>query len=90
MFKNGMRPVHPGEVLLDEFLKPLGLDTAALAEAIGISRPDIDEIVREERHITAEIALRLSRAFGTSGEFWMNLQNAYSLRVAEPKIKDAP
>jgi addiction module HigA family antidote len=81
MFKNGMRPVHPGEIILEEFLKPLSLDTTTLAEAIGISRSDIDEILREERHITAEIALRLSWAFGTSAEFGMNLQSAYSLRV---------
>lgn len=89
MFKNGMRPVHPGEVLLEEFLKPMGLDAGSLAEAIGISKSDVDEVLREERHVTAEIALRLSRAFDTSPEFWMNLQSAYSLRVAEPKMSDA-
>lgn len=88
MFKNGMRPVHPGEVLLEEFLKPLSLDTATLAEAIGISRTDTEEILRQERHVTAEIALRLSKAFGTSAEFWMNLQSAYWLRVTEPKMTD--
>jgi addiction module HigA family antidote len=89
MFKNGMRPVHPGEILLEEFLKPLSLDTSTLAQALGISRSEIDEILREERQVTAEIALRLSRAFGTSAEFWMNLQSAYSLRVTELKMAKA-
>lgn len=92
MFINGMRPVHPGEVLREEFLEPLGMSANALAKALRLTAARINEIVREERGVTAETALRLARYFGTSAEFWTNLQSAYELRVAairdERKIEE--
>lgn len=81
--KNGMRPVHPGEVLKEEFLVPLELSQAALARALHVSGPTISQIVREERGVTADVALRLAKAFDMSPEFWLNLQAAYDLRKAE-------
>lgn len=83
MYKNGMRPVHPGEVLREEYLEPLEMSAAALARAIGVSAPTINDIVRERRGVTADIALRLSAAFRSTAEFWMNLQSMYELRLAE-------
>lgn len=83
MSKNGMRPIHPGEVLREEYLEPLNMSAAALARAIGVSAPTVNEIVRERRGITADIALRLSAAFGCTAQFWMNMQSTYELRLAE-------
>ena len=82
-FKNGMRPVHPGEVLREEYLTPLNLSGNALAEALHISPSRINDIVLERRGVTADTAVRLARAFGTSAQFWLNLQSAYDLRVVE-------
>lgn len=76
---NGMRPVHPGEVLREEFLEPLGITPAALARALHVSAPTINDIVRERRGITADTAIRLGRYFDTSAQFWMNLQTEYAL-----------
>ena len=76
---NGMRPIHPGEVLREEFLEPLGITPAALARALHVSAPTINDIVRERRGITADTALRLGRYFDTSAQFWMNLQTEYAL-----------
>lgn len=76
---NGMRPVHPGEVLREEFLEPLGITPAALARALHVSAPTINDIVRDRRGITADTAIRLGRYFGTSAQFWMNLQTEYAL-----------
>lgn len=76
---NGMRPVHPGEVLREEFLEPLGMTPAALARALHVSAPTINDIVRERRGITADTAIRLGRYFDTSAQFWMNLQSDYAL-----------
>jgi antitoxin HigA-1 len=73
---------HPGEVLLEEYIKPLGLTQAALAKEFGISSNRLNELVRGKRGITADTALRLARRFGTSPEFWMNLQSAYELTEA--------
>lgn len=83
MFKNGMRPVHPGEVLSEEFLKPLALTIDQLAAAINKPFKEVEELAQEKRDIDAATALRLAKAFGTSAEFWMNLQSMYSLRIAE-------
>lgn len=83
MSKNGMHPIHPGEVLREEYLEPLNMSADALARAIGVSAPTVNEIVRERRGITADIALRLSSAFGCTAQFWMNMQSAYELRLAE-------
>jgi addiction module HigA family antidote len=76
---NGMRPVHPGEVLREEFLEPLGMTPAALARALHVSAPTINDIVRERRGVTADTAIRLGRYFDTSAQFWMNLQTEYAL-----------
>jgi addiction module HigA family antidote len=85
MFTNGMRPVHPGEVLREEFVEPLGLNANRLAKALHLTATRINEILREERGVSAETALRFSRFFGTTPEFWLNLQVAYELRLAAQK-----
>lgn len=73
--------VHPGEVLREEFLEPLGLSPYAVAKAIGVPRTRIERLARCETSVTADTALRLSRRFGTTPEFWMNLQTAHDLAV---------
>ena len=75
--------VHPGEVLLEEFLKPMGLSQYRLAKAVGIPESRISDIVHGARGISADTALRLSRFFGTTAKIWLNLQNAYDLEEAE-------
>jgi addiction module HigA family antidote len=75
-------PTHPGEILLEEFLKPLALTQVALAEKLDISQNRLNEIIRGKRGVTADTALRLSKVFKTSPEFWMNLQTAYDLYEA--------
>jgi addiction module HigA family antidote len=77
-----LNPVHPGEVLLEEFLKPMGLSQNKLSLEIGVHPRRINEIVLGKRRITADTALRLARYFGTSPQFWMGLQNDYDLDVA--------
>lgn len=79
---NGMMPVHPGEVLAEE-LQELGLSANALAKALGVPTNRITAILKGQRGITADTALRLSRYFGTTPQLWQNLQNAFELRVAE-------
>lgn len=81
-----LAPMHPGEVLREEFLLPLDMSAGALAKACSVPRTRIERIASEETSITADTALRLSRAFGTTAEFWLNLQNAYDVRVAERLI----
>lgn len=83
MAKNGMRPVHPGEILREDYLEELGMSANALAKALRVSAPRVNDIVRERRGITADTALRLARYFGSTPQFWLNLQSAYELRVAE-------
>jgi len=75
-------PVHPGEILLEEFLKPMCISQYRLAESIHVPARRINEIVLEKRGITADTALRLSRFFGNSAQFWMNLQTRYELESA--------
>ena len=75
-------PVHPGEILLEEFLKPMSMSQYRLAESIHVPARRINEIVLEKRGITADTALRLSRFFGNSAQFWMNLQTRYELESA--------
>ncbi|OHE30465.1 MAG: addiction module antidote protein, HigA family [Syntrophus sp. RIFOXYC2_FULL_54_9] len=75
-------PVHPGEILLEEFLKPMGISQYRLAESINVPARRINEIVLAKRGITADTALRLSRYFGNSAQFWMNLQTRYELESA--------
>jgi antitoxin HigA-1 len=81
--KNGMRPVHPGEVLREDFLLPLGMSANALAKALHVPAPRINEIVRERRSVSADTAMRLARYFGGDARSWLNLQALYELRVAE-------
>ena len=79
---NKLRPVHPGEVLREEFLGPLGLTAHALAQALRVPAPRINDIVRERRGVSPDTALRLARHFGTTPEFWLNLQASYDLKIA--------
>jgi len=78
-------PVHPGEVLLEEFLKPYGLTQKELAERIGVSYPRVNELAHGKRGVTPDTALRLARLFGTTPEFWLNLQQAYDLYQARQR-----
>jgi addiction module HigA family antidote len=82
-FKNGMRPVHPGEVLREDFLRPARLSANALAKALHVPAPRINDIVRERRGVTADTAMRLARYFGGDAQSWLNLQTVYDLRIAE-------
>jgi addiction module HigA family antidote len=82
MIINNMRPIHPGEILREEFLLPLGMTAHALAMAIRVPAPRIHDIVREKRSVSPDTALRLARYFSTTPEFWMNLQSAFDLRTA--------
>lgn len=75
-------PIHPGEILREEFLKPLKMSAYTAAKAMLIPRTRIERLIREETPITADTALRLERAFGASAEFWMGLQSEYGLEVA--------
>ena len=81
-----LAPVHPGEILLYEFLEPMGLSQYALAKAIGVPAQRIGEIVHGRRAVTAETALRLGRYFGMDARFWLNLQTRYDLDVAEDAL----
>jgi antitoxin HigA-1 len=83
MFKNRMRPVHPGEILREDYLVPLGMNASALAKALSVPTTRINDIVRERRGINADTAMRLARYFGGDARSWLNLQTAYDLRVAE-------
>lgn len=87
--KNNMRPIHPGEILREEFLAPMDMSANRLAQVLAVPTNRITEIVGERRAITAETALRLARALDTTPEFWMNLQQAYELRSAEKEIGPA-
>ena len=80
-------PVHPGEILRDEFLKPMDLSVYALARALSISRPRLNDIVLGRRGVTTDTALRLGRYFGMTPEFWINLQTRYDLDVAERTVR---
>lgn len=82
-------PVHPGEVLLEEFLEPLGVTQHHLAVSIGVPPRRINEIVHGKRRITADTALRLSRYFGTSDRFWLNLQTRYDLETQRDALGNA-
>ena len=75
--------IHPGEILREEYMKPLGLRVYALAKELKLTRPRLNDIVLERRAITADTAIRLARYFGTTAQFWMNMQSSYELREAE-------
>lgn len=84
-FKNGMRPVHPGEVLREEYLEPLDMSVNALAKRLGIPTSRLNDIVLERRGVTPDTAMRLARCFGGDARSWLNLQTAHDLRIAEIK-----
>ena len=86
--KRDMPPVHPGEILLEDFLKPMGITQYRLAKSIGVPQRRIGEIVSGRRSITADTALRLARFFGTDAQSWMNLQGHYALATAEEKLEE--
>lgn len=86
MATNKMRPIHPGEILREEFLAPLGMSAHALAMALRVPAPRINDIVRERRAVTTDTALRLARFFDTTPQFWLNLQNSYDLKLAASQI----
>jgi addiction module HigA family antidote len=79
-------PLHPGEILREEFLVPLNLSPGALAKATGVPRTRVERIASETTGVTADTALRLSRALGTSAQLWLNLQNRYDMETAERAI----
>lgn len=83
------RPTHPGELLREDFLPDYGLSVTALAKAIGVSRQSVNELLRERRSLSPEMALRLSRLFGNTPEFWLNAQRAVDLWEAAEALKDS-
>lgn len=83
-----LSPIHPGEVLMEDFMKPLGLSQYRLAKDIGVTPIRISQIVHGQRAITADTALRLARYFGTSAAVWLRLQVRYDLEVAEKELRE--
>ncbi len=81
--KNNMRPIHPGQILREDYLGPLNMSANALAVALRIPTPRINDVVRERRSLSPDTALRLSRFFGGDAQPWLNLQTAYDLKIAE-------
>ena len=86
--KSKIAPIHPGEILLEEFLTPMSLSQYRLAKDINVPPRRINEIILGKRAITADTALRLSHYFGLSEKFWLNLQMKYNLEIAKDKLKD--
>ncbi len=86
MIKNGMRPVHPGEVLREDYIKPLAVSVNALAKALHVPTGRLNDIVLERRGVTPDTALRLARYFGGDAQSWLNLQSTYDLKVAEKVV----
>lgn len=86
---NGMRPIHPGEVLREDYLKPLGMSAHALSVALHVPPSRINDIVLERRGVTVDTAMRLARYFGGDVKSWMNLQVAYDIKIAEAGNKQA-
>jgi addiction module HigA family antidote len=88
MMNEKLKPVHPGEILLEEFINPLNLTTEKLAKDINLPLNLIQDIILEEKSITTEIALRLSKYFGLSERFWLNLQLKYDLEMTKDKLEN--
>jgi addiction module HigA family antidote len=86
MASKKLRPVHPGDILRNDFLEPFAMTCYRLAKELGVSRPTVSQLVGRRRSVTAEMALRLARYFGTSAQVWQNLQAQYDLEVATSKI----
>ena len=89
MTKKIHEPIHPGEILMEDFLAPLGLSQYRLAKGISVSPRRINEIVHGKRAITADTALRLSRFFGTSERFWLNLQTRHDLEIEKDRLGES-
>jgi addiction module HigA family antidote len=83
MSKNEMRPIHPGEIIKEEYLETLGMSVNALAQKLRVPATRLHEIVKERRSVSADTAMRLARFFGGDAQSWLNLQSAYDLRQAE-------
>jgi addiction module HigA family antidote len=83
---NNMRPIHPGEIIKEEYLEPLGMSVNALAVALRVPAPRINDVVRQKRGISIDTALRLARYFNTTAQFWMNLQISYDLKMAKQNM----
>ena len=88
MAKKILDPIHPGEILMEEFLKPMGISQYRLAKDINVPARRINEIVQGKRSITPDTALRLSRFFGLSERFWINLQSRYNLEIEKDRLKN--
>jgi len=86
MTVNKMRPIHPGEILREEFLSPLGMSANALAMELHVPAPRINDVLRERRAVTPDTALRLARYFGTTAQFWLNPQSSFDLKQAEGEL----
>ena len=86
MINKKLPPIHPGEILLEEFLRPMGISQYRLAKDISVPPRRINEIVHRKRAITADTALRLGRFFGMSPQFWLNIQNRYDLEITEDML----
>lgn len=89
MSKKLLPPVHPGEILREEYMMPLGLSANALARALGVTPARVNDIANEKRGITADTALRLARYFGTDAQSWISLQTNYDLECARQEMGDA-
>lgn len=83
---NNMRPIHPGEIIKEEYLEPLNMSVNALAVALRVPAPRINDVVRQKRGVSIDTALRLARYFNTTAQFWMNLQISYDLKIAKQNI----
>ncbi|MBI5892198.1 MAG: HigA family addiction module antidote protein [Deltaproteobacteria bacterium] len=88
MIKQKLQPIHPGEILMEEFLKPMGISQYKLAKDISVPARRINEIVQGKRAITPDTALRLSRYFDLSERFWMNLQARYDIEIEKDRLSD--
>lgn len=88
MPSNNMRPIHPGEILREEYLAPLGMSANALAIKLQVPATRIGAIVNEKRSITVDTALRLARFFGGDAQTWLNLQQTYDLKIAQAELED--
>lgn len=88
MVKDPLGPVHPGEILREEFLAPLGMSAYTLATHLHVPRTRIERLVREETAVTADTALRLARYFGTSPDFWLGIQAQFDVETAEQSLND--
>jgi len=83
---NNMRPIHPGEIIKEEYLAPLNMSANALAVALRVPAPRINDVIRQKRGISIDTALRLARYFNTTPQFWMNLQISYDLKMAKQNM----